>query len=193
MLSANSQTAIIQSQKTYPSSQALPLTISRSFLVPKAVSANDVVVRVLAVALNPTDHKMVTHFPRPDNMVGCDFCGVVEQSPNSSATHNAFPVGTRVCGGVFPYASTKDCQGGAFAEWVVADARLLLRVPEQWDDLQGAALGGIGWGAVALAMSDPEALALDGLPSKPATENESVLVYGGATATGTMACQLLKL
>lgn len=156
--------------------------------MPQLPSAHHVLVRVLAVALNPTDHKMVTYFPSPGRMAGCDFCGVVVEKGT-----DACPAGTRVCGGVFPYALSGGLQSGAFAQWVVADGRLLLKVPGSWDDLQGAALGGVGWGTTALALADPEALALDALPSKPAADKEPVLVYGGATATGTMACQLLKL
>ncbi|KAL9087507.1 MAG: hypothetical protein Q9165_006618 [Trypethelium subeluteriae] len=193
MSPAQSQTAILQSQETSSTSHTLPLAVAHSLPVPDSTSANYVVIRVLAVALNPTDHKMVTHYPSPGKMVGCDFCGVIEKSNEPNSDGAAYSVGTRVCGGVFPYASTEDSRSGAFAEWVVADVRLLLRVPDQWDDLQAAALGGVGWGTVALAMSDPDALALEALPSMPTTEKEPVLVYGGATATGTMACQLLKL
>ena len=182
-----------------------PLEVSHSVPVPLGLpSANHVLIRVLAVALNPTDHKMVTHFPIPGNVVGCDFCGVVEGSHErdgrSLPSHCPPPLapGTRVCGGVFPYFLSEDHGSGpnfngAFAEWVVADARLLLRVPDQWDDLQGAALGGVGWGTAGMAFYDPDALNLKGRPSKPVDTHEPVLVYGGATATGTMACQLLKL
>ena len=111
--------------------------------------------------------------------------------------------GDRVCGAVFPYGHGSDTDGearsGSFAQWLVADARVLLRVPESWSDLEGAALGGIGWGTVGLALSAPDALSLSGLPSQPADvdekvgDREPVLVYGAATATGTMGCQLLKL
>ena len=61
------------------------------------------------------------------------------------------------------------------------------------DDLRSAALGGVGWGTAGLAFYDPAALALSGRPSQPVDTKEPVLVYGGATASGTMACQLLKL
>ncbi|RYP53009.1 hypothetical protein DL768_001912 [Monosporascus sp. mg162] len=79
---------------------------------------------------------------------------------------------------------------GAFAEYLIQDRRLLVRVPDSWSDLEGAALGGVGWATVALAMKD--SLQLTGTPSKPASlmpdgTRMPVLVYGGATATGTMA------
>jgi NADPH:quinone reductase-like Zn-dependent oxidoreductase len=156
-----------------------------------------VLVRVLAVALNPTDFKMVTYFPNPesDNPIGCDFCGIVEDGYEEIL--ESFPRGTRVCGGLFPYGRADGGEeriSGAFAQWVAADARQLLRVPNHYSDLDGAAIGGICWGTCVLGLfADPEALALPGRPSKLAERNVPVLVYGGATATGTMACQLLKL
>lgn len=133
--------------------------------------------------------------------MGCDFSGVVVDV--GSAVAETMKPGTRVCGGVFPYGNGDDSEGlrsGAFSQWLVTDARLLLRLPDSWNDTEGAALGGVGWGTVGLALSDPDALGLEGVPSRPVrvgdekTEaREPVLVYGGATATGTMACQLLKL
>ncbi|RYP50276.1 hypothetical protein DL768_004170 [Monosporascus sp. mg162] len=186
------QTAVVQSQgDQVPSSAGLAVTVAHDVPVPRlpADSPHHVLVRVLAVALNPTDFKMVTYFPMPGNAVGCDFCGVVETGVFSH------PRGTRVCGGMFPYNldPCSDRSNGAFSQWVVADVRLLLKVPETWTDLQGAALGGVGWGTVGLALFRPDALGLYGRPSKPTEKNEPVLVYGGATATGTMACQVLKL
>lgn len=186
----STQTAIVQCQKA-SSASALPLTVSNTAPVPDLPSATHVLIRVLSVALNPTDHKMITHFTTPDGMAGCDFCGIVEKSPSKETTR-AFPPGTRVCGATFPY-NPHDPHNGAFAQWVVSDHRLLLRVPEHWDDLQGAALGGVGWGTAGLGFCDPDALNLQGCPSKPTAKKEPVLVYGGTTASGTMACQLLKL
>lgn len=189
------QTAILQSRKPVHT-EDVPLVVSNSVRIPDLPSEHHILVRVLAVALNPTDYKNITYFPSPDQGVGSDFCGmVVKRGELVSATE--FQLHTRVCGAVFPYsqgdATRKDNSNGAFAEWVVADSRVLVRVPDKWDDVQGAALGGVGWGTVAVALSDTDALALQGLPSKPVEKTEPVLVYGGATATGTMACQLLKL
>lgn len=186
-MSRHTQTALIQSSAEALAG-SLPLSVSTTVEVPTHPSDHHVLVRVLAVALNPNDHKMLTHYPMPGNLAGCDYCGVVVTAGASSLQ----PPGTRVCGAVFPYKPDEP-RPGAFAEWLIADSRLLLRVPPAWTDLQGAALGGVGWSTVCLAMTHPEALALEGRPSKPSKKKEAVLVYGGATATGTMACQLLKL
>lgn len=191
------QTAIIQTQNAPPPSNRLPIAVSHVVPIPTLPSPNHVLVRVLAVALNPTDFKMVTYFPQPGSGVpiGCDFCGVVEEG--SEAALSSFPRGARVCGGLFPYGRREEggvTISGAFAQWVAADASQLLRLPDSWDDLQGAAIGGICWGTCVLGLfADPEALALQGRPSRPVEKSIPVLVYGGATATGTMACQLLKL
>lgn len=181
------QTAIVQSNDYTPTT-SLPLIVSETTEVPDLPSKHHVLIRVLAVALNPTDFKNVTYFHTPGQSVGCDFCGVVVVS---DANASKLTPGTRVCGGVFPY-NRLGSNSGAFAEWVVADARLLLRVPDAWDNLQGAALGGVGWGTVAIALSG-DVLALQGTPSQPAKMGVPVLVYGGGTATGAMACQLLRL
>jgi NADPH:quinone reductase-like Zn-dependent oxidoreductase len=183
------QTAIIEDQD--PSSSR-PLTVSTNVPVPALSTDYHVMVRVLAVALNPNDHKMATHFPMPGNTAGCDFCGVVVGVTPSTGSRmrQKYPAGTRVCGAVFPYRPN-DKHNGAFAQFVVVDSRLLLKVPDHWSDLQGAALGGVGWSTVCLAVADPDALALVGTPSKPIQKPLPVLVYGGSTATGTLACQLL--
>lgn len=203
MSSPATQTAIVQTVKD--SSTHLPLTINRSAPIPKVPSEHHVLVRILAVALNPTDHKMVTHFNMPGSTTGCDFCGIVvaeagENNDNNDNNDNRtisssaarFPAGTRVCGAVFPY-NPADPDNGSFAQFCVVDARLLVKVPDSWNDLEAASVG-IGWATLSLALSDPNALGLEGLPTKPSHQsNDPVLVYGGGTASGTMACQLLSL
>lgn len=191
------QTAIVQTAKG--SSTHLPLVVNRSAPVPKVPSEHHVLVRILAVALNPNDHKMITHFNMPGSIAGCDFCGIVaveageiNNNHRASSVAVSFPTGTRVCGALFPY-NPVDPDNGSFAQFCVVDARLLVKVPDSWNDLEAASLG-VGWSTVSLAFSDPNALGLEGLPTKPAHQSKDhVLVYGGATASGTLACQLLSL
>ncbi|KAM0551731.1 hypothetical protein ACHAPJ_008298 [Fusarium lateritium] len=191
LMDAKVQKAVVQTRKTL-SSLGLPLSVSVEVPIPKLSSPHDILVRVLAAAGNPTDFKMVTHFFMEDNVIGCDFCGIIEKAGSEAL----FPVGTRVCGSDFPYrANRENPQNGAFAEWIVVDSRGKIRVPETWTNAQAAALGGIGWGATGLAFGDPGALNLSGRPSKPvqSTTPILVLVYGAGTATGSMAVQLLTL
>ncbi|KAI1768456.1 GroES-like protein [Hypoxylon sp. FL1150] len=183
--SESRQTAVVQS-KTRGS--GIPLTVVASRPLPKLTTPYHVLVRIEAVGLNPTDHKMITHFYMEGNTAGCDFCGVIQEAGPQSL----YPVGTRVAGADFPYRPDNP-YNGAFAEYAAADSRHLLRIPDGMTSLQGAAIGAIGWGTAALAISDPEALNLPGLPSQPSEKGQLVLVYGGATATGIMAIQMLKL
>ncbi|KAI1445303.1 GroES-like protein [Annulohypoxylon stygium] len=181
------QTAVVQSVSAGPDA-GLPLVVSHAVPIPCMTSPFHVLIRIIVVGLNPTDHKMVAHFYNEGNGMGCDFCGIVEKAGPSVS----IPIGTRVCGAVFPYGTT-DIHNGAFSQRVVADSRRLLKVPEDWTDAQGAALGSVGWATACLSMSDPDALGLVGLPSKPIETQDPVLVYGGATATGLIAIQMLKI
>ncbi|KAH8195538.1 hypothetical protein TruAng_010298 [Truncatella angustata] len=186
------QTAIIQAEQAEFPADSLAVVVSHNVPVPTLTSANQVLVRVLAVALNPSDFKMIKYFPRPGTNIpiGCDFCGVVEDKRGDSVLAS-FPKGTRVAGTEFPYGTMV---GGSFAQWLVADASQLLRVPNRLTDLEGAAIGGLCWGTSVVALfGDPDALCLPGSLTQPAEKSYPVLVYGAATATGTMACQMLKL
>lgn len=187
MATPRTQTAVIQS-KASPRPSGLPLAITSSKAVPELSSPYHVVVRVLAVGLNPTDYKMITHFFMDGNTVGCDFCGIVESAGESALVSP----GDRVCGADFPYRPDNKLNG-AFAQYAVTDSRHVLRVPKDWSDTEAAALGAIGWCTACLAISDPAALNLKGMPSRPTEKPSPVLVYGGATATGLMAIQMLKL
>lgn len=187
------QTAIIQADAAGFPTDRLAVVVSHNVPVPTLTSANQVLVRVLAVALNPSDFKMIKYFPQPgtNTPIGCDFCGVVEDARGDDDLLASFPKGTRVAGTEFPYGTTV---GGSFAQWLVADATQLLRVPDGLTDLQGAAIGGLCWGTGVVALfGDPDALCLPGSLTRPAEKSYPVLVYGAATATGTMACQMLKL
>ncbi|OJJ99620.1 hypothetical protein ASPACDRAFT_43243 [Aspergillus aculeatus ATCC 16872] len=149
-----------------------------------------VLVRTAAVALNPTDHKMVANFPTTGAISGCDFAGTVV-AVGDAATER-FKVGDRVCGGVHG-ANPIDPAVGAFAEYVGATADILALVPRDLSLTDAAAIGGAGPATMALALGDKLTLSIDAdaAPNGP-TKEEFVLVYGGSTATGTMALQLLR-
>lgn len=83
MESLKTQTAVIRS-RTPPRKSGLPLIVAHSRPVPDLPLPYHVLVRVLAVGLNPTDHKMITHFYMDGNTVGCDFCGIIESAGSSS-------------------------------------------------------------------------------------------------------------
>ena len=180
------QTAVIQS-KAASRESGLHLAVADSRPVPELTSPYHVLVRILAAGLNPTDSKMITHYYMDGNPVGCDFCEIVESAGSSSTV----PVGTRIIGADFPYRPNNRANG-AFAQYAVCDSRQTLRVPEEWSETQAAGLGAIGWGTACLAISDLETLNLQGRPSDPVEKSKPVLVYGGGTATGVVAIQMLK-
>ncbi|KAG5929810.1 putative secondary metabolism biosynthetic enzyme [Claviceps africana] len=180
----------MQTCLVHPSDGLTEPVVTASHSIPTISEPYHVLIRVLAVALNPTDYRMPAYNPVPGAVLGCDFVGIALEAGPQAATCSP---GMRVCGTVHG-CNPANPNNGAFAEYLVADARVLLRVPNTWSDLQGAALGGVGWATVALAMED--CLKLTGRPSRPAQPRADgsrvpVMVYGGATATGTMACQIL--
>lgn len=150
-----------------------------------------VLVRVAAVALNPTDYKMPARFPSPGALVGSDFAGAIAAV---GAAVTGLAVGDRVCGAVHGNNPT-DKATGAFANYVRVPGSMAIRVPESMSWEQAATIGGVCHGTVALALWGESNLHLTASPYNPAAQEYSsaVLVYGASTATGTMALQLLRL
>ncbi|KAJ1323104.1 aspyridone synthetase trans-acting enoyl reductase [Microdochium nivale] len=154
---------------------------------------NMVLIRVAAVGLNPTDYKMPSSFPKADATGGCDYAGVVAQLGHDVKLDGRIHVGDRVCGAVHG-SNHADPGTGAFAQYVRVPASMIMRIPPAVSFQQAAALGGVGHGTVALALWS--SLGLTATPENPAVREEDalpVLVYGGSTATGTMAIQILRL
>ncbi|KAI0890575.1 putative zinc-binding dehydrogenase family oxidoreductase [Annulohypoxylon maeteangense] len=148
-----------------------------------------ILVKTVAVALNPSDYKMGAAFPTNNAIIGFDFAGIVACVGEGADAH--FTPGDRVCGAVHG-SNPAEPGNGAFAEYVRVPADLLLRIPD-WLDWAKAATLGTGLATSLLAFWGPGALRLSATPDNPAEDLFPVLVYGGSTATGTLAIQLLKL
>lgn len=174
------QTAVIQDPYGAPAViDSLPLPP----LLPGTV-----LVRTVAVALNPCDYKMGTSFPTPGAIIGNDFAGIVVAI--DTQTETVFRIGDRVCGLVHG-SNPADTSNGAFAQYVRAHVDLLLRIPEGLPIEQASTLG-LGLATNCLALWEG-GLRLEFNPENVAEEPMPVLVYGGSTATGTLATQLLRL
>lgn len=152
------------------------------------LQAGMVLVKTAAVALNPADYKIPMYFPSPGATSGLDFSGTVVHIPYPISA--PLQVGSRVCGAVYG-SNPIDHATGAFAEYVRVDADLLIEIPRSMTWELAAAVGGVGHGTLCIALW--ESLGLPGRPEKPTMKSPPVLVFGGSTATGTLAIQLLKM
>ncbi|RYP05478.1 hypothetical protein DL765_009827 [Monosporascus sp. GIB2] len=146
--------------------------------------------RVHAVAINPYDAMKLGHITTPGAIGGCDFAGTVVQI---GAGVTRFRVGDRVLAfttGLNP----SDKAGGAFAEFALARDNASCRVPESLSFAQAASMGvSIAAAGLALFQAPGLQLPMPQLDNAQGQESTTVLVSGGATATGTMATQLLKI
>lgn len=154
-----------------------------------ALEPDMVLVRTRAVALNPIDAKMVGKLGTPGAVAGMDFAGDVVAVGPRARTAAPLWAGDRVCGAV-PGMHSLTPRVGAFAAVVGAADVTTMRIPAGMSYEQGASLGS-GLGTIGLALF--RSLRVPGSPAEPAEEPVDVLVYGGSTATGTLAIQLLKL
>jgi NADPH:quinone reductase-like Zn-dependent oxidoreductase len=158
--------------------------------VPLPELENDMImVKNVAVALNPVDTKMTGHLASPGAISGTDFAGIVVAIGSNVQTPTPVAIGDRICGAVQGMHCLTP-RVGAFAQYVGATGFVTMKIPEEISFEEGATLGS-GIGTIGLALF--RSLDVPGYPLKPASKPREVLVYGGSTSTGTLAIQLLKL
>lgn len=150
------------------------------------IDDNEVLVKVVALAQNPTDWKHIKGICNPGTICGCDWSGyVVKTGRNVSSP----AVGTHVAG--FVHGGTyKD--RGAFAEYVKTGADLCWPVPAGTLSHEEAATMGCSFWTAVQALFHPTRLALVEPPNKVDKE-EWVLVYGGSGSVGMFAIQLAHI
>lgn len=143
-------------------------------------------VKTVAVALNPTDWKHVDIHAEPGTIIGCDYSGIVEAvGPDVT---NGLKVGDKIAGFVHGGNSVNH-EDGAFAEHIVAKAAISLKVPNGISMEEAATLG---VGITTVGQGLYQSLELP-WPTTPAKEPFPILIYGGSTATGSLAIQFAKL
>ena len=144
-------------------------------------------VKTVAVALNPTDWKHLDYsFAPPGAIIGCDYAGIVEEVGKD--VKKPFKKGDRVCG--FAHGGNAlQLEYGAFAEYIVVKGDLQIHIPDNLSFQEAATLG-VGISTVGHALYQSLKLAH---PSDPVAQPEPLLIYGGSTATGTLAIQMAKL
>ena len=148
--------------------------------------AGYILIKTAAVALNPTDWKHVDFMATAGALSGCDYAGVVEEV--GANVTKPFGRGDRVCGACHG-ANMLQLEDGAFAEYIVAKGDIQMKIPPRMAFEEAATLG---VGIVTVGQALYQSLRLP-LPSAPAEKGFPLLIYGGSTATGTLAIQFAKL
>ncbi|KAF2676176.1 GroES-like protein [Lentithecium fluviatile CBS 122367] len=145
-----------------------------------------IIVKTKAVALNPTDWKGLQNHFSPGAIVGCDYAGVVEEIGKNVT--KPFNVGDRVAGFIRGNDGGNYDNGG-FADRVTAKGDISMRIGDNVSFEEAATLG-VGVTTVAQGLYQNLGLPL---PPTKVQEPTSILIYGGSTATGTLAIQFAKL
>lgn len=145
---------------------------------------------VHAVSLNPVDQKIIDYSEAPGSVGGCDFSGIVVQVGKGV---KRFKIGDRVLAVTFGLNST-DKHAGAFAEYALAFEDLSCHIPERFSFAQASSMGlAIATAGLALFQAPGLQLPIPQITSTGPKSNQYILVSGGATSTGTMATQILKM
>ncbi|XP_062106841.1 2-methylene-furan-3-one reductase-like [Humulus lupulus] len=146
------------------------------------VKEDQVLLKVLAAALNPIDFKrMLGRFKSidspPPTVVGYDVAGVVVKVGSQV---KKFKVGDEVYGDINELAAQKPKNFGTLAEYTAADDKVLALKPKSLSFAEAASL--------PLAIET----AYQGLLRTELSPGKSVLVLGGAGGVGTLVIQLAK-
>ena len=115
--------------------------------------------------------------------VGCDFTGtVVALGPKVTKDYKP---GDRIVG--VTHGSNASClDGGCFGEYCVVKEGVTFKVPDHMSDEKAATVG-VSVTTVALALYDNLGMPYPG--SGRSGNGDWVLIYGGSTATGSLAIQ----
>ncbi|KAH7129519.1 chaperonin 10-like protein [Dactylonectria estremocensis] len=145
-----------------------------------------ILVKTVSVALNPTDWKHIKYLAPEGALIGCDYAGTVEAVGKD--VKKPFKKGDRVCGFVHGGNAIQH-EDGAFAEYIVAKGDIQVLIPDSLSFQEASTLG-VGISTVGQGLY--QSLKLN-LPTEPLKESVPILIYGGSTATGTLAIQFAKL
>jgi len=148
------------------------------------------IVKVHAIALNPTDWKHIDLVAKPDyhHTVGCDYAGTVVSI--GSAVTKAFRIGDRVTG--FSHGSKhEDPSSGCFADYAKVKGDIQILIPDGVS-FEEASSWPTGINTVGQGLYSPDGLGLP-WPDENKGEGKWVLIYGASTNTGIWAVQYAKL
>lgn len=158
-------------------------------------AADEVVVRVRAVAVNPIDglpgflYRVVLPWLAFPAVVGSDVAGeVVETGPNVTRLRP----GDRVVGHAFGVERSQNrAAEGAFQRYVVLMQHMVATIPDRLPFERAAVLPlALSTAATGMFQRDHLGLAMPG--PDPADRPETVLVWGGSTSVGSNGIQLAR-
>ncbi|KAL9025020.1 MAG: hypothetical protein Q9196_006085 [Gyalolechia fulgens] len=150
-----------------------------------ALRDHHLLVKVVCVALNPADWRAVDFYSAPGALLGFDYSGIVEEIGQGVTR---FAKGDRICGATHG-GNACQLQDGAFAEHIVVKDHIQIHIPKNLSFQQAATLG-VGISTVGLSLYQNLSL---NLPNNPIADPISILIYGGSSATGSLAIQFAKL
>lgn len=145
-----------------------------------------VLVKTVAVALNPVDWKHIGFVPGTEGCTaGSDFAGVVRKV---GAKVTTLKPGDRVAGWTHG-GNINNREDGSFADYVVAKEGIMLKIPERVSFAEAATLG-VGISTICQGLYQSLRFSL---PTEPRHEHLPLLVYGASTASGALAVQFAKM
>lgn len=192
-MSLNSVLSATTAKMTLPKNQTAivadsfgNLVVAHNVELPE-VEPDMLLVRTVAVAVNPVDVKLTGAMATEGAVAGSDCSGFVI-AVGSAVPLGRFAVGDRVCAAITPMNPASP-RVGAFAEYVGTTADCTLRIPDGMP-FESAVTLGIGVATIGYALF--RSLNMPGHPDCPAVTPQYVLIYGGSTASGTLAIQLVR-
>jgi len=159
----------------------------KTLVVPK-LEANEILIKVSAIALNPTDWKSLQRVPA-GLVSGCDFCGNVV-ALGQEASSGLIKIDDKVAGFVH---GARYPNNGAFAEYVKTEVGLVWKVPNVISYEEGAAIGGIASQTAVQGICMRLGLPIPDPKSPVKATGKTILIWAGSTSVGIYAIQLAKL
>ncbi|KAH6888542.1 chaperonin 10-like protein [Thelonectria olida] len=161
---------------------ASPRLVQKTVQLPDLAS-NQVLVKVSAVAQNPTDVQAFdTNAFGDGTVLGCDFAGTVEEVGSSvTRVSKGDIIAGLIWGG--------EVKGlGAYSEYTIADERICFKVPLDIT-LPEAATMLLAALTAYLALFSKDSLNIDATSES----NTSLLIWGGSSSVGLYAIQIAEL
>ncbi|KAG4435038.1 hypothetical protein IFR05_009494, partial [Cadophora sp. M221] len=182
-----------------PSNRALlKIAQGKSILAPipiPSVPDDSILVKTVAVAVNPTDWQTLDEVPAPgfaQSVLGVDAAGVVVEV--GKGVTKDFKIGDRVAG--FSHGGNdRNPVTGTFANYILMKGDISLHIPPNMS-FEDAATLPCGMATVGLGLYRHLEIPPLTLPVEEKSgdgRGPFILIYGGSSATGSLAIQFAKL